>query len=204
METFFTSLLDEDRWYKANDLAMAIGYSNYKKAVTMHVPQKHLKTFATLMSEGIVQSTTTDRNELNTRYINRCGAQHLIMRSRMSDSVNFAKLLGMPINDLKITWPEQEMLILIRETFAGELIYDQFTVGTWNVDVYMPKYKLAIECDEYGHRYYDAEMEKLRQDTITDILNVTWIRYDPFGKSFKATDVLNRIFKHIMRWRKNA
>ena len=41
------------------------------------------------------------------------------------------------------------------QTFNGEEMIHQFGVGKCRVDLYFPKYKLAIECDEFDHRDRD-------------------------------------------------
>ena len=36
---------------------------------------------------------------------------------------------------------------------------EQYHVDGYRIDLYFPEYKLAIECDEFGHRDRDLEYE---------------------------------------------
>ena len=41
---------------------------------------------------------------------------------------------------------------------------DQYTVDNYRIDLYFPKHKLAIECDEFDHADRDIEYEVKRQN----------------------------------------
>ena len=47
----------------------------------------------------------------------------------------------------------------VQEAFKGEEMIEQYHVDGYRIDLYFPEYKLAIECDEFGHRDRDLEYE---------------------------------------------
>ena len=60
----------------------------------------------------------------------------------------------------------------------------QFAVGKYWIDLYFPRYKLAIECDEFGHRDRDIGYEVERQKHIGKLLNCTFVRFNTDAKDF--------------------
>ena len=51
---------------------------------------------------------------------------------------------------------------------------DQYTVDNYRIDLYFPKHKLAIECDEFDHSDRDIEYEVKRQNNIEEKLGCTF------------------------------
>ena len=47
------------------------------------------------------------------------------------------------------------------------------------IDLYFPKYKLAVECDENNHQNYEILGEKLRELYIKEKLKCSFIRFNP-------------------------
>ena len=77
--------------------------------------------------------------------------------------------------------------------FEGQMMYTQHSVDQHKIDPYFPKYKLAIECDEFGHLDRDIEYEVKRQKYIENKLGCQFIRYNPDAKDFNAFKVINLI-----------
>ena len=73
----------------------------------------------------------------------------------------------------------------------------QFGVGKYRIYLYFPKYKLAVECDEFDHRHRDIEYEVERQKRIKKLLNCTFVRFNPDAKDFCILEVVNKIFVQI-------
>lgn len=75
----------------------------------------------------------------------------------------------------------------------------QYQVDKYYIDLYFIENNVAIECDEYGHIGYNKEKDKERTDYINNKLNCKWIRYDPYDNNFNIFELINRIFKTIIK-----
>lgn len=71
----------------------------------------------------------------------------------------------------------------------------QFIVEKYRVDLYIPDIKLCVECDEEGHRDYNASMEAERQACIENKLSCCFIRFNPNADGFDISDVIANILK---------
>jgi very-short-patch-repair endonuclease len=104
-----------------------------------------------------------------------------------------AKKLGVSIpNDIDIT-KEQRTIGQIRKAFQHLETIQQYKVAPYYVDLYFPDYRIAIECDEEGHRKYTQEVEFKRQNYIEQALGCTFVRYNPDTPNFNIGDVINQI-----------
>ena len=56
------------------------------------------------------------------------------------------------------------------------------------IDFYFPKYKLAIEVDELGHKDRDQTKENKRQKDLKEYLDCKFIRINPDEKNFDIYD----------------
>ena len=77
-------------------------------------------------------------------------------------------------------------------------MHRQYRFGTYFVDLYIPKLKLVIECDENNHVDRDATFEEKRTRYIEN-QGCKFVRYNPNDDSFKIELVLNQINKHFMK-----
>jgi len=73
----------------------------------------------------------------------------------------------------------------------------QFYIGKYRADLYLPKYKLVIECDENNHIDRDIIKEQLRENYIISTGNKI-IRYNPNENNFDLSNILREINKIIM------
>jgi very-short-patch-repair endonuclease len=73
----------------------------------------------------------------------------------------------------------------------------QYTVNGYKVDLYLPTVRLAIECDEHGHKSYARLKEIVRQVCIEVTQACTFLRYDPYAPDFDIGTIINKILKHI-------
>lgn len=71
----------------------------------------------------------------------------------------------------------------------------QYHVGGYKIDLYLPEYKIAIECDEFGHNHYDQVIERCRESFIKQRLNCQFIRYDPTEDDFDLSQLVNEVFR---------
>ena len=61
------------------------------------------------------------------------------------------------------------------------------------IDFYLPKRKLAIEVDEFGHEDRKQNKENKMRKELEEHLKCTFIRINPDEKDFSAFDGLGRI-----------
>lgn len=95
-------------------------------------------------------------------------------------------------SDIPIT-KEQKTIGQIRRSFSHLRAIQQYAVPPYRIDLYFPDYKVAIECDEYGHRKYEKENEYKRQKYLEHELNCRFIRYNPDDAKFNIGDVIHQI-----------
>lgn len=138
---------------------------------------------------------TTGGNQ-STSFFTLKGLQRVVANSRKSKALAFAHLLGVDVLPCKVSTFEAATLCQIINAFQGEEMFEQFAIDSFRIDLYFPKFKLAIECDENGH---DKNIVKdlLRQQQIEDKLNCRFIRYQPHIEGFCIFKVINQIYRHI-------
>jgi very-short-patch-repair endonuclease len=73
----------------------------------------------------------------------------------------------------------------------------QYIVLGYRIDLYFEQYKIAIECDEYGHSDRNSLEEKERENKIKDFLNCKFVRFNPNIENFDLSIVINQILKMI-------
>ena len=76
----------------------------------------------------------------------------MLVKSKKTKAVELAKDLGIAILDNKYLSKETETLSYILTAFKGQEMKEQYTVDGYKIDLYFPIHKLAIECDEFGHK----------------------------------------------------
>jgi very-short-patch-repair endonuclease len=96
------------------------------------------------------------------------------------------------------TYSEVEIHSNVAKALRHTCVVMQHSVGPYRVDMYLPEYRIAVECDEYGHPAYNQEDDATRQAYITEALQCTWIRYDPYDADFDIFKLIGDIVERIM------
>ena len=68
---------------------------------------------------------------------------------------------------------------------------------TYRIDLYFPKHKIAVECDEFGHKYRDPQYEMERENYIKEELECVFIRFNPDDPVFNIFVVINKLIRLI-------
>ena len=63
----------------------------------------------------------------------------------------------------------------LRKLFSSKEIIEDFSALNYLIDFYFPKYKLAIEVDELGHKDRDQTKENKRQKDLKEYLDCEFI-----------------------------
>jgi len=93
---------------------------------------------------------------------------------------------------------ENQTLNFIENTYNGIIeTIRQFQINRYKVDMYFPKYKIIIECDEFDHTDRDKNYEIEREQYLISLGN-TIIRFNPNEKGFDLSNVLQKINKIII------
>ena len=111
--------------------------------------------------------------------------------------IHFTKCLGIEVHKNKWLCKEQDALGQIMQVFNVEEMIHQFSVWKYRIELYFPRYKLAIECDEFCHRDKDIEYDVGQQKHIEKLLNCTFVRFNPNAKDFYLMEVVNKMFVQI-------
>lgn len=189
VEDIRTVLIDGEKWYVSKDVANILGYKNTRDALNMHVEPEDKDKY----------KLQTNGGKQTVKIVDKKGVEQLITKSRMPNALSVAKKFDINVNHILNTRKEQDSIHAILKTCKGENMVTQYRVGTYRIDLYFPDYKLAIECDEFGHSDRDQEYEKTRQHYIEDKLGCKFIRYNPDSKDYNIFDVLNKIHKEISK-----
>ena len=143
-------------------------------------------------------------NDGRAVYINTQGFKSFLQKNRVAHPYRikaiidhpFIKQIGIEMNLIQ-TFKEQECIGAIVKTLSHLKTYTQFKVDRYRLDLYIPKYNLAIECDEFNQSTRDPEYEEQRESFIKNKLNCEFIRFNPDAKNFSTYDVIGDILKHI-------
>lgn len=194
--------LNNEPWFIGKDVATILGYKNVSDALSKHVRDRHRKTLTYKESCGLGVSSLWTRGSYKSKVlISMGGIKQLVSSSNMPNAIELCKYLGIETGGYNNVKKEQRTLLQIMQAFSGEDMQRQYSVseGKYRIDLYFPKYKLAIECDEYGHRDRPAGYDETRQQYIEDKLGCHFIRYNPDSKNFSIFKVINRIIKYIYK-----
>ena len=197
--SIYTVWVDNQPLFNSQDVCRALGYENTengKKAVQRHVANRYKKEWRDITAR--VGKDLPFNMQPKSLFLTEEGIHELVLKSKMSKSIELAKQLGINIVNNKIISKEAETLSCILKSFNVENMKEQYTVDGYRIDLYFPIHKLAIECDELGHKDRDIGYEVTRQKYIETKLGCTFIRYNPDAKDFDIFSVINSIMKYIL------
>ena len=129
--------------------------------------------------------------------ISHNAVKNIIHSSRIHKVIPLVKLLNINIFNDKILNKEMINIDQIIKVFNKEKYETQKIIGKYRIDLYFPKYNLAIECDEFNHKDRNNNNESRRQKFIEEKLNTTFIRFNPDDTNFNILDVISKIHYHI-------
>ena len=171
-------IIDNAPWFNASQVAKALGYTNPSKAVQDSVSAKYIRELDMC------------RPGKKPLFISQEGIEMLVLNSILPKAREFAALLDIKIKTLR---SEQNYIGIISSALRKFSPVYQFFINGYRIDLYFPKYLIAVECDEYGHRDRDSIAEQSRQDAITKALGCSFIRFNPHQNGFNIGEVINDI-----------
>lgn len=174
-------------WYSAKDIATILQNLHIRSVVNAYDKSERC----------LIERETIGGNQSSV-YLSIKGVKRLLCSSRKPHANELAEAFGIDVSYIKYTCAEHDILKALKETFNGESMIEQYKVDTFFFDLYMPQYKLAIECDENGHSFRVSQ-DNAREERIKNIiLGVTFIRLHPDEKDFNIYKSINMIYQHII------
>jgi hypothetical protein len=113
--------------------------------------------------------------------INKYGMRQLIYRCRKLNNIDIIQYLSKYLgSDIKIMpFVETKYIGFLFKCLNVFNPIQQFPIKSYKIDLYIPIYKIAVECDENNHKYSDTNKELDRQSFIEKTLNCQFIRFNP-------------------------
>ena len=97
---------------------------------------------------------------------------------------------------------QQAIVWRLRKLFSNEEIIEDVSTLSYLIEFYFPKYKLAIEVDELGHKDRDQTKENKRQKDLKEYLVYKFIRIIPEEENVDVYDGLKKILTFINELKK--
>ena len=98
---------------------------------------------------------------------------------------DFRCKLGFTLHDITMS-KEESVTIKIIKAFSNEKILLQHHVLNYQIDLYFPEHKLAVEVDEKGHTDRDEKKKKENEseEQIKKELGCIFIRINPDAENY--------------------
>ena len=125
-------------------------------------------------------------------YLDLEGVKQLICRSRSLKAPQLAKVFGITIHDNMIVPIETTTISFLCSALEGTVRLPQFTCLKYKIDLYLPDYAVAVECDEEGsHGVNRVSQDTQRQAELEAALHCAFVRFRPQSPDFNLAKVLN-------------
>lgn len=179
----------DDKWYVAKDITNILGIKN---------GNEYSKFFNQDQKKLIKLIDTTGRRNL-FNCINKEAVIKVIGGCRKADEnlINdLCKVLDITLQLIRIEKVETAYLQDVIDVLPSSIEYvREFKIGKYRIDLYLPKYKIAIECDEYGHKGYKDE--EIREQFIRQQLDCKFVRFNPHEEGFSILHVIKTLLEEI-------
>jgi very-short-patch-repair endonuclease len=125
------------------------------------------------------------------RYTDKDGLREVLNRGRKPGCKPMLQQLDLNSSN-KIQSPEANVLEYIIDYLDDEFKL-QYPCGSYRIDMYIPKYKIAIEVDEMGHADRDPTYECKREEYIKTNLTDKILRINPNAPNFRIVKELGSL-----------
>lgn len=172
------------------DVAIALGYSNPRDAISSHCKGAIKGKIAT---NGGVQTMALIPEEDLWNIINR--SETVTSEYKLS-FINWIKSLGFL---QKISLFERKEIAFVSKlskvlSAMNIISIPQYSILSYRIDLYIPEYKLCVEYDENNHSGYSYEAHEGRQKEI-ESLSYKFVRVsDDKDDEYNIGVVINKIF----------
>jgi very-short-patch-repair endonuclease len=193
--------VNNNYWFCASDFGKIIGYKNMNVVVIDKVNVGDKICLAEIKKFMIKHHKNMQGHAV---YINASGIKSVLMSCGMCNSEFLCKIFG--IQKLRLIRKEISIVEELNAFCLNAKIkgIHQYSVKngkkTYRIDYYLPKYKIAIEIDEFNHCGRDKNYEKIRETFIKKKLGCIFIRCNPDDKNFKISGLIGRIYSKAMKY----
>ena len=94
-----------------------------------------------------------DRRDLMSRIMKKSRIEKEVDEKKIG---NFRSKVGFRLHDITMS-KEESVTTKIIKTFSNKKILPEHSILSYQIDLYIPKHKLAIEVDEKGHTDRDEK-----------------------------------------------
>lgn len=194
-------VLDNEPWFVATDIAKIFEYADPSKMLNL-LDGEDKKIVNPHKMDGVILAGTFNSNAFKASLVNKSGLKKILARTTKipfrQKELLLERLTGEKGSSfLKQDRIETSLINTIYNSFAHLSPVKQFFISGYRIDLYFPKEKIAVECDEYGHTNYGDDDEIQRQDIITKLLGCRFVRFNPHSRSFEIGQVINKLIKMI-------
>ena len=177
--------LNNQKWYVLKHICKALELKSFN---TNKIPKEYL-SYMYIPSKRYSQRVSI---------INEKGLQIMFSSTNKPKAKGLSIKLQLPLAIFQRK--EVDILDTISRAFNNEKSIREYSIGKYRIDLYFPKYKLAVECDENNHRNYEILEEKLRELYIKERLKCTFLRFNPDALGFNVGEPINKILSHIVNY----
>ena len=171
--------------YRITELCKYIGIK-ISRSVTQHYRD----------DEKVIVKIKTNGGEQQVAFFTYNGLCRLLCKSRQKIPDELLSLCH--VKQLKYNCIELDTISNITTAFTGEEYILQYQILSYRIDLYFPKYRIAVECDELHHSKKDnSSNDEIREKRIIQELDCKFIRYRPYDTDFNIFCVINQIYNVI-------
>ena len=139
-----------------------------KLKILQKICLENIKDVKKKVDNGCNSSFVYDRRDLMSRIIRKSRGEKGVDEKKID---NFRSKLGCRLHDITMS-KEESVTTKIIKTFSNKKILPEHSILSYQIDLYIPKHKLAIEVDEKGHTNRDEKRKqknKWRQKKNLDV-----------------------------------
>ena len=130
----------DQRWYRAKDVAISLGYKDTKQSVRLHVLIDNKRRLSELKPQAKLEY-----NDAKTIYITETGLRALVVKSQLPTASDVATQLGISV-ETRYVRKETEIVGFVQDVLTQMMVPFEFqkNVNNFRIDFYLPDQKLAI------------------------------------------------------------
>lgn len=195
----FWADINDEYFLTREQIGRALGYNNPTKAIDNihHKHEERLNKFSTTVTLGMMEG---DRFVKRKRLIyNLQGIMFIIQSSQVKKELKekfLMKIQDKIGNKELIVITERKELSFVNDleeflsAFNVKGIAQYKVDDKYRIDYYIPDLKIAIEYDENGHKNYDREKERMREEYIKNKLGCKFIRVPDDNSDIKNIGII--------------
>ena len=159
--------VDRNSWFKRVHVEKFWGIEDFRSSLNGldKCEMRIRKDFNPTYQYPIGWPGPKDQQNKTDIFLSKQGLLHVINKCRKPtpNLINLTKCLRIELRKNKWLYKEQDTSSQIIQAFNADEMIHRFGVEKYRIDLYLPRYMLAIECDEFDHRDRDIGYDVDRQ-----------------------------------------